>query len=160
MVAKSSSAKHRVALKQELLAECRRLQQQKVDTARQAMLDVQESANESQGAIEDKFESFREACQIQRDLYARQLDEALSGLQVLQRLPDAHTPRNQPGLGSVVVTDSQTYYISLSLGEVKVGGQTYCAISAFSPLYLAMAKTQVGETFSFRGKTHRIQEIL
>jgi hypothetical protein len=60
------TTKQRTVLKQQLLSECRRVQQLKADNARQAMLDVQESANESQGAIEDKFESFREACQIQR----------------------------------------------------------------------------------------------
>ena len=146
-------------LKQQLLAECRRVQQQKADTARQAMLDVQESANESQGAIEDKFESFREACQIQRDLYARQLDEALSSLQVLQRLPDVRTPRDEPRLGSIVVTDAQRFYIAVSLGEIAVDGEKYFAISAFSPMYQAMAKCHVGQTFTFRGKPYRIEEI-
>jgi hypothetical protein len=120
---------------------------------------VQESANESQGAIEDKFESFREACHIQRDLYARQLDEALTGLQVLQRVSDMPPPKDQPSLGSIVVTDSQTYFIALSLGEIKLDGQTFCAISAFSPLYQAMRTTRTGEAFSFRGKSYQMQAV-
>ncbi|QDA62114.1 hypothetical protein [Hymenobacter jejuensis] len=153
------TATQRTTLKQQLLAECRRVQQQKADTARQAMLDVQESANESQGAIEDKFESFREACHIQRDLYARQLDEALSGLQVLQRVPEARPPKDQPGLGSVVVTNDQRFYISVSIGEIQVEGEPYCAISAFSPLFQAMSSSRTGESFDFRGKRYCIEEI-
>ncbi|PJJ60259.1 hypothetical protein [Hymenobacter chitinivorans] len=153
------TTKQRTVLKKQLLSECRRVQQLKADNARQAMLDVQESAKESQGAIEDKFESFREACQIQRDLFARQLDEALNGLQALQRVPEARPPKNQPGVGTVVVTDSQRFYISVSLGEIKVDGTPYFAISAFSPLYQAMAQSRVGETFSFRGKPYRIEEV-
>ncbi|OUJ74520.1 hypothetical protein [Hymenobacter crusticola] len=149
----------RTTLKQRLLAECRRVQQQKADTARQAMLDVQESANESKGAIEDKFESFREACQIQRDLYARQLDEALSSLQVLQRLPKTHTAHDEPSLGTIVVTDAQRFYIAVSLGEIAVEGEKYFAISAFSPMYQAMAKSRVGQTYTFRGKPYRIEAI-
>lgn len=129
------TTKQRATLRCQLLEECRRTQQQKADTARQAMELVQESANESQGAIEDKFESFREACQIQRDLFARQLDEALTGLQVLQRVSDVRPPKDQPSLGSVVVTDSQTFFVALSLGEIHVEGQPYFVISAFSPLY-------------------------
>ncbi|TGE28750.1 hypothetical protein [Hymenobacter metallicola] len=153
------TTKQRTVLKQRLLAECRRVQQQKADNARQAMLDAQESATESQGAIEDKFESFREACQIQRDLFARQLDEALTGLQALQRVPEARCPKDQPGVGTVVVTDSQRFYISVSLGEIKVDGEPYFAISAFSPLFQAMATSRVGETFNFRGKHYHIEEV-
>ena len=147
------------ALKQQLLAECRRVQQQKADTARQAMLDVQESANESQGAIEDKFESFREACQIQRDLYARQLDEALTSLQVLQRLPETRVSHQEPSLGTIVVTDAQRFYISVSLGEIAMEGEKYFVISAFSPMYQAMAKSRVGQTYTFRGRPYRIEAI-
>ena len=124
------------------------------------MLDVQESANESQGAIEDKFESFREACQIQRDLYARQLDEALSALQVLERLPETYITREAPSLGSIVVTNAQRFYIAVSLGEIAIDGEKYFAISAFSPMYQAMAKSRVGQTFTFRDKPYRIEEII
>jgi hypothetical protein len=153
------TTQQRTMLRRQLLAECRRAQQQKADTAREAMLLVQESANETQGAIEDKFESFREACQIQRDLYARQLDEALTGLQVLERVSDVRPPKDQPGLGSVVVTDSQTFFIALSLGEIHVDGQPYFVISAFSPIYQAMTTARSGDAFSFRGKSYQIQAV-
>ncbi|MCB2376864.1 hypothetical protein LGH70_04685 [Hymenobacter sp. BT635] len=153
------TTKQRTVLKQQLLSECRRVQQQKADNARKAMLEVQESAQESQGTPEDTFESFREACQLQRDLYARQLDEALTGLQALQRVPEARSPKDQPGVGTVVVTDTQRFYIAVSLGEIKVEGEPYFAISAFSPLYQAMAQSRVGDTFSFRGKPYRIEEV-
>ncbi|TGE13899.1 hypothetical protein [Hymenobacter elongatus] len=153
------TTKQRTVLKQQLLTECRRVQQQKADTARQAMLEVQESAIESQSATEDKFESFWEACQIQRDLFARQLDEALNGLQALRRVPEARSPKDQPGVGTVVITDSQRFYIAVSLGEIKIEDELYFAISAFSPLYQAMASSRVGDTFSFRGKPYRIEEV-
>ncbi|TGE04271.1 hypothetical protein [Hymenobacter fodinae] len=146
-------------LKHQLLAECRRIQEEKVHNARQAMLEVQESALEGDTA-EEAMESFREVCQRQRDLFARQLDEALTGLQVLRRVPEAKSSPNQPGLGSVVVTDSQRFYVSLSLGEIKVEGQPYFALSAFSPLYQAMAQVHSGDTFTFRGKSYQIKEIL
>lgn len=146
-------------LKQQLLAECRRIQQEKVETARQAMLEVQESAQNTETA-EEAMESFREVCHRQRDLYARQLDEALTGLQVLRRVGEVKSPQSQPGLGSVVVTDSQRFYVSLSLGEIKVEGQPYFALSAFSPLYQAMANSQTGTSFVFRGKSYQIKEIL
>lgn len=141
------------------MAECRRIQQEKVDNARQAMLEVQESAQDTESA-EEATESFREVCHRQRDLFARQLDEALTGLQVLRKVSEARPLNNQPGLGSVVITDSQRFYVSLSLGEIEVDGQPYFALSAFSPLYQAMAQSHPGDTFTFRGKSYQIKEIL
>ncbi|TGE24523.1 hypothetical protein E5K00_04740 [Hymenobacter aquaticus] len=153
------TTKQRTVLKQQLLGECRRVQQQKADTARQAMLALEESALETQGSTEDTFESFRETCQLQRDLFARQLDEALTGLQALRRVPEARSPKDQPGVGTVVVTSAQRFYIALSLGEISVEGEPYFAISAFSPLYQAMAGCRVGDTFSFRGRPYRIEDV-
>ncbi|SHJ49362.1 hypothetical protein SAMN02745146_3241 [Hymenobacter daecheongensis DSM 21074] len=150
----------RTTLRQQLLAECCRIQQLKADNARQAMLEVQESANEGQGAIEDMFESFRAACQIQRDLFARQLDEALLGLRVLQRIPAVQPHPEQPNLGTIIITDTQRFFIALSLGEITVAGEVYCVISAFSPLYLAMASRRVGDTFAFRDKKYCIKSIV
>lgn len=154
-----TAAPSNARLKRALREACVLLQQEKVAHARQAMEDVQESANEHQGSIEDKFESFREACHIQRELFARQHEEAMRGLEVLQRLPEAHLTQGVPGLGSVVETDVHTYYISISLGEFFVDGQAYCAISAFSPLFLAMAHHRAGDTFQFRGRNYHVKAI-
>ncbi|MBG8553499.1 MULTISPECIES: hypothetical protein [Hymenobacter] len=149
----------RQQLKQALLAECLQLQQQKVHHARQAMEQVQESANEQPASGEDKFESFREACHIQRELFARRLEEAQRELQLLQRLPDRFGVGGTMGPGSVVVTNRYTYFIAISLGEIELDGQKYCAMSAFSPLFLAMASHRVGDTFSFRGQQYTIEEV-
>lgn len=56
------------------------------------------------------------------------------------------------------MTDSQCFYISVSLDEIKVDEKPYFAISAFSPLYQAMAQSRVNDTFSFRGRPYRIEE--
>ena len=75
-----------IELKKQLLQECLRIQNEQINAARTAMDEAQQSANEHQGAIEDKFESFREACQIQRDMFAKQLAEGLNILQILKRI--------------------------------------------------------------------------
>lgn len=146
-----------------LLAECRRRQQEKADVARQAMEDVQASANEHNGAMEDKFESFRESCQIQRDLFARQLDEALTGLAILHRLEAESAPQTHVGLGALVQTDrGARFFIAISLGPVPdpAGGAPWLAVSTHSPIGQAMLGRQAGETFSFRGEQHRVERLL
>ncbi|QIX63318.1 hypothetical protein HER32_19930 [Hymenobacter sp. BT18] len=155
----ATTVRSRQQLKRALLAECVHLQQQKVHHAQQAMEQAQESANEQPSASEDKFESFREACHIQRELFARHWQEAQRNLQVLQRLPDIAVPAGSIGLGAVVVTNRYTYFIAVSLGEIQLEGEKYCVMSPFSPLFLAMAPHAVGDTFSFRGQSYSIQKV-
>ena len=122
------------------------------------MLQAQESANEERSSMEDKFESFREQCQIDRDMYAKQLQELTTGMQMLLKV-DISRVYDSVMLGSVVVTDAQRMFISIGLGEVKANGQTYFAISTSSPLFKVMAGKKQGETFAFRDKTFRIVSV-
>src|SRR5688500_5623569 len=122
----------KLELKQQLLEECMRLQRMQIQNAKSAMEEAQESANQQQGSMEDKFESFREACQIQRDMFAKQLDEGMTALSVLKRVV-IHKQNNDVTLGSGVSTNEQKFFISISLGEIQVDGDKYFAISTMSP---------------------------
>ncbi|RAU82051.1 hypothetical protein DP923_14700 [Pontibacter arcticus] len=144
--------------KKKLLQECTRLMNDQIKAAKDAMDVAQESANEHQGAMEDKFESFREACQIQRDMYARQLDELLSTMAVLKRI-NVTKANHDISLGAVVHTELQNYFIGVSLGEVKIDGESYFAISGMSPLYKVMAGKVAGDTFTFRDKEYKILQV-
>ncbi|MBC7448256.1 MAG: hypothetical protein H7330_09380 [Hymenobacteraceae bacterium] len=152
-----------------LLVECRRRQQEKADAARRAMDDAQASANDHAGAMEDKFESFRENCQIQRDLFARQLDDALTGLAVLRRLDEAAARPGAPaaapviaGLGGLVETDrGGRFFLAISLGPIPdpAGGSPWLAVSTSSPIGQALVGRRVDDTLLFRGETHRLTAI-
>jgi hypothetical protein len=149
----------RIELKKKLRTACLQSQQQLADTAKAAMLQAQESANEEKGSMEDKFESFREQCQIDRDMYAKQLQEITSGLQMLLKM-DISREYDTVMLGSVVVTDApQRMFIAIGLGEVKMDGHSYFAISTSSPLFKAMAGKKQGDTFAFRDKSFRLMAV-
>src|SRR5690606_35828091 len=120
-------------LKKKLLQESTKLLNLQIKAAKDAMDDAQESANDHQGAIEDKFESFREACHIQRDMYARQLDELMTTMANLRRI-NATKINQEVAPGAVVLTDLQNYYIGVSLGEIKIEEDSFFAISGMSPI--------------------------
>ena len=147
-----------IELKKQLLQECLRIQNEQINAARTAMDEAQQSANEHQGAIEDKFESFREACQIQRDMFAKQLAEGLNILQILKRI---NVMKENPEimLGSIVETDTQDFFVSASLGMIKVNDKNYFAISAMSPLFKEMAGKGKGDSFALRDKKYKIKNI-
>ena len=145
--------------KKRLLQECSKTLSTQIMAAKDAMNAAQESANEHQGAMEDKFESFRENCQIQRDLYARQLDELMRTMGILRNI-NATKLNKEVSLGAVVHTTFQNYFIGVSLGEVKLeDGESYFAISGMSPLYKVMAGKTSGEEFTFRDKTYKILQV-
>ena len=151
-------APKKLELKKQLLHECLRIQNEQITAAKTAMDEAQESANEHHGAIEDKFESFREACQIQRDMYAKQLDEAIGSLGILKRVNIAKE-NNEIMLGSIVETDTQDFFIAISLGALKLDKKTYFAISPMSPLFKAMVGKSKGDTFAMRDKNYKIKNI-
>ena len=145
-------------LKKRLLQESTKILNVQLQAAKEAMDDAQESANEHQGAMEDRFESFREACQIQRDMYARQLDELITTMSMLKRI-NATKVNQDVTLGSVVLTELQNYFIGVSLGEIKLEGDSFFAISGMSPIYKAMAGKTSGDTFVFRDKAYKILQV-
>lgn len=144
--------------KRRLLQESIQLLNTQINAAKEAMDDAQNSANEHDGAMEDKFESFRENCQIQRDMYARQLDELISTMALLRRI-NATKVNHDVSLGAVVHTELQNYFIGVSLGELKIDGESYFAISGMSPIFKAMAGKTAGESFSFRDKEYKILQV-
>ncbi|OKL41677.1 MULTISPECIES: hypothetical protein [Pontibacter] len=144
--------------KKRLLQESNRLLNAQIKAAKDAMDEAQESANDHQGAMEDKFESFRENCQIQRDMYARQLDELMTTQSVLRRI-NATKLNHDVSLGAVVHTELQNYFIGVSLGQIVLDGESYYAISGLSPLFKAMMGKTTGETFEFRDKSYKILQV-
>ena len=61
--------------------------------------------------------------------------------------------------GAAVVIDSGTYYISVSIDQFKVDGETYTGLSVHSPLYLVMKGKAAGEKFTYNGREYTISDI-
>ncbi|MCS7004048.1 MAG: GreA/GreB family elongation factor [Cytophagales bacterium] len=147
-----------IEIKRKLLDTCKEIQKSLVMNAKEAMETAQESANQEEAATEEKFESFRAQCQADRDMFARQYSEHLATLSVLSSIPYEKVWKTvQPG--SVVITDKQKMFVSVSLGKIKTPDGEYFAISPNSPIYAAMQGKKAGDKFSFRNVTHEIKEV-
>ncbi|WP_178988463.1 hypothetical protein [Winogradskyella schleiferi] len=87
-------------------------------------------------------------------------------------LNDAHKMREQlklvrPNLvsetvvlGSLVKTDSITFFIALSIGKVELEGSEYYIISLASPLGQLLKHRKKGDEFQFNDKRYLIKEVL
>jgi hypothetical protein len=93
-----------------------------------------------------------------RDMNARQLQEALKELALLGQLNPAAAPA-EVRLGSLVRTSGGNYFVAVSGGPFQVGGETYFAVSTAAPLGRELLGKKAGDTFSFRGKPVRINQV-
>jgi hypothetical protein len=154
-----NSPEEKILLKQALMEECLKTYGKLAETAKAAMLQAQESANEEKGTMGDKYESFREQCQIDRDMFARQYEENRNAVAVLQKI-DISRLNSAVMAGSVVLTEEgQRFFVAAGTGKLTAGGEQYVAISTQSPLYKLLAGKKAGESFMFKGKPCRIVKV-
>ncbi len=141
----------------EVINACIAHQQQIADVAKQEMDSAQQQSNDY-GANVDRYDSYRTKMMRNRDMYARQLATAQAGIRVLQdllRLPPFATVDH----GACVVTDRQAFLLSIGAGKFTVAGRVFFAISAQTPIYLALKGHRVGDSFVINGQTQTIHEI-
>jgi hypothetical protein len=147
-----------ISVKSILLEKCVEIQQRTVQQAKNAMLEAQATANDQPGTMGDKYESFREQMQIDRDMYAKRYDEGMRIMETLQKI-DPTKKCLLPSLGALVRTDVSAFFISASIGPVETEYGKWLAISMQSPIFNAMAWKKPGEHFEFRDKKYIILEI-
>ncbi|TDS18505.1 hypothetical protein DFQ03_0208 [Maribacter caenipelagi] len=114
--------------------------------------------SETKSSAGDKHETGRAMIQLEREKLGQQLAELEKTQQLLSKVPkDRNTPT--VGLGSLVITDTATYYIAISAGEFKyASGAAYC-ISAATPIGKLIFGKSVGDVFHFNGKSSTILTI-
>ena len=102
------------SLKNSLLDACIEKQQMMVQTAREAMMSIQESAL-SERSNEEMTDSFTAQCQNEQSMYARRMHEATGVLTILERVKGVKKG-NGVGFGSLVITDKMNFFVAASMG--------------------------------------------
>lgn len=143
--------------RQQVICSCIEQQEHIATIAKQEMDSAQQQSNDY-GANVDRYDSYRTKMMRSRDMYARQYSNALAGircLQDLQKLPPFDTVEH----GACVVTDRQKFFLSIGAGKFSVGNEVWFAISAQTPIYMAVKGHTVGDTFVINGQSQIIKEI-
>ena len=152
--------------RQTILQACIDLQTHVAAVAKQEMDSAQQQSNDY-GANVDRYDSYRTKMMRARDMYAKQLSNANASLRVLQELQRMPAP-SVADHGAIVRTDKQCYFLGIGLGKVLVPFQaancepqaTVYAVSAQTPVYLALKGHRPGDTLVIAGQPQTIMEIL
>ena len=114
--------------------------------------------NETKSSAGDKFETGRAMMQLELDKIESQLDQLKFIKNQLKQISHQIT-NDHVALGSLVVSDKGSFYISVSLGKVKIEEQTYFTLSAQAPLSKVMLGKRIGESVQMRNRTYKIIDI-
>jgi LPS O-antigen subunit length determinant protein (WzzB/FepE family) len=147
-------------LKQQLYQQCINYVQQRMDAAQQGIAAAQQaSQDDTKSSAGDKYETGREMAQQETDRNMAQLNEA-NKLKVALNQINPSLTNDRVETGSVVITDTANFYVSISAGAISAEGETYMAISPVSPIGIKMKGLRIGEKFNLNDKVYKIKRIL
>lgn len=146
--------------KEALLHFCQEYVHQKKKMLTQRSSSLQESLNsETKSSAGDKHETGRAMVQLEQEKLGLQLQEIEKMVQVLRKV-DIGTSTKNIGLGNLVQTSTAHYFIAISAGAFKTknGNSIFC-ISGSTPIAKLLLGKEVGDTFVFNGKNHKILKL-
>jgi hypothetical protein len=144
-------------LRKQLFTKCMELHMEKIRHLDAAMEEAEKTAHEYDEPSDDS-DTHKMELIVNRDMYAKQLQMEMDMLETLNKM-DITVNHGQVEFGSVVVTDMQKVFISIGIGKVEVGKDTFYAISLQVPFYQAMKGLKKGDTFDFRGRKVKILDV-
>ena len=142
--------------KSEIHLKLRSILEKSLEEARREYILAKESRDsDTKSSAGDKFETGREMMQREMDKLSALVDNTLNSIAKLDRLTDLPAAA-VISEGSLVITDQETYYISIGYGKLD----SVYAISIESPLGVELKGKRVGECIEMRGRKITIKSIL
>jgi len=146
-------------LKLSLYKSCLAFIDARIENARQALKDAQEASNnESKSTAGDKHDTTRAMMQIEAEQASKQIKEAEKLRDELKRIIPTKT-YDTVVAGSLVITTSGNYFVTIAAGKITVENQTYFAVSVSSPIMQALKGLKAGDTAVLNGNKIQITAV-
>ena len=146
-------------LKQELYNYCLADINRRLSISEKGLQQLQESlSSETKSSAGDKHETGRAMIQLEREQLGNQLANIEAEKEIILNI-DPTAKSQMVSLGSVVITSQNNYFISTSIGKIRLEDTDYYALSLGSPIGQLLSGKRVGDRFVFRGQEIEIVEI-
>ncbi|WP_257212925.1 GreA/GreB family elongation factor [Maribacter sp. 4U21] len=146
-------------LKQQAFNHCHSFVKGRLERLQHQMKEIETAlTSETKSSAGDKHETGRAMLQLEREKLGTQLVEAEQMHGTLQKVATT-TEHNRAGLGAVVVTDKQSYYIAISAGALTYKEVSLFCISPGTPIGKLLLGKQTGDTIQFNQSTSTILNI-
>ncbi len=118
------------------------------------------SQSDTKSSAGDKYETTRAMMQIEIENCSKRLQEAQKQYQILAEITVKNVDSvNSVGLGSLVLTNQGTFFVSVGIGQLEVENKKYFVISPQSPIGMLLMNKKVGESFLFRELKYELLKI-
>jgi transcription elongation GreA/GreB family factor len=146
-------------LKTTLLEHCKAFTENRLRKVKNTISSIEDSLfDQSKSSAGDKHETERAMLQIDRENAGRQLLEIEKLQEVLNKVDVSKSSKNI-SLGSLVETDTVTYFIGISAGKVTVKNDDYYCIALQAPIGQLLLGKKKGDSLIFNGKTISINSV-
>ena len=141
-----------------LLEQGRQVLNKRIKAIKQEITYLTEDlAEDTKSSAGDKYETSREMANLERQKLAEQLAMNKKLLGFINSLSAKECHEVQAG--ALVETNTVSFYISVSLGEIRVAGRKILYISPSAPLAQILLGAQVGESIEFNHQQYSIKSI-
>ncbi|MFC5195115.1 transcription elongation factor [Bizionia hallyeonensis] len=144
--------------KEALLQACFSYVNKRIASYKDEIETIKESieANDKSNDMEDDSGNGKLFNDLEKN--AQHLTDATKTLDTL-KLINPKKNSDTVSLGSIVKTTQNTFFISISIGVLETGNQSYFGISLLSPIGQLLKSKVIGDTVTFNNITHKILEI-
>ena len=146
-------------IKKRAYEHCKQFVSNRLSRISKQIQEVQESlTSETKSSAGDKHETGRAMVQLEREKLGNQLAECEKMQELLHRVqPDSQNTIG--GMGALIETANQYYYIAISAGAITYEGIPIYCISPATPIGKLLLGKTVGETFLFNGNIFSVLSI-
>jgi transcription elongation GreA/GreB family factor len=148
-----------MTLKQKIHQQYLQLVQDKIDVFKDMISGLTEdSKNDAKGSAGDKHETALSMMHIEQEKITNKLKEAIEQKAILDKI-DATVITSKVTVGSLVVTNNLTVYVSVALPKIFIENQNVFAISPQSPLGIQLLGGKVEHEFEMNTVKYQIIAI-
>lgn len=146
-------------LKQELLQVCTDYVNKRIYNYKLEMDTIKDSIeNNDKGNSEDD-DSGNGKLLNDLEKNAQHLNDATKMMETLKQI-NPKIQNDSGTLGSVVYTQSNVFFLSVSVGKIEIENSTYFAISLQSPIGMLLKNKTKGDQINFNGTSYTITNVI
>ncbi|WP_445455063.1 hypothetical protein [Flavobacterium sp. HNIBRBA15423] len=148
-----------MTLKHKIYNHYQYLLDEKIKTLQNMISDLAEDAqNDAKGSAGDKHETALSMMHLEQEKLNQKVKEALDQKNILDSI-DISKANEKVGLGSLVFTNSFTFFISQALPKINLEDKEIIALSPKSPLGLKLLGKKSQDVVSFNKINYKIISI-
>lgn len=148
-----------MSIKQELLQVCMDYVNKRIYNYKFEMDTIKESIENNDKVSSEDDDSGNGKLLNDLEKNAQHLNDATKMLETLKQI----NPKiqNESGtLGSIVYTQTNTFFLSVSVGKIDLDNTNYFAISLQSPIGMLLRNKTKGDQINFNGTLYSITNII